>query len=139
MNTYIGSKLVKAMPMTKEAYGHFRGNPPPEDDWEDEPGYLLEDPKGIANTLSYSGLISWMPAMHFESEYINMGDLTGIPDYQQRLLGELAQLQERLSTLLLFTKSDKLYKLNQRNRDLLLEQARVMTQYLFILEDRLKT
>ena len=137
MNTYIGSKLVTAAPMSQGAYSHFRSQPLPESSYAGAAGFLVEDPKGIANTLCYQGEVSWLSALKFESEYLDLGDLREVPAHVQRLHGELAQLQEKLSGLMLFTKSDKFFKLNFKQRELLLEQSRVMTRYVFILEDRI--
>lgn len=137
MNTYIGSKLVTAAPMSQQAYSHFRSQPVPEDAYPHAEGFLVEDPKGKANTLSYKGEMSWIPRLQFEAEYLNLGDLKEVPAHIQRLHAELAQLREKLSGLVLFIKSDAFFKLNQKHRELLLEQTRVMTRYLFILEERI--
>ena len=139
MNTYIGSKLVTAAPMSQQAYSHFRSQPIPEDSWAQAEGFLVEDPKGKANTLCYSGAVSWLPHLQFRAEYLDLGDLKEVPPYLQRLHGELAQLQEKLSGLILFIKSDHFFKLNHKHRELLLEQTRVMTRYVFILEDRIQS
>lgn len=138
MNTYIGSKLVTAVPMSQATYCHFRSQPIPEDSWGHAEGFMVEDPKGKANTMSYTGQMSWMPRLQFESEYLDLGAIRHEAPYRQRLLAELAQLQEKLSGLLLFIKSDAFYKLSFKERELLLEQSRVMTRYVFILEDRIK-
>ena len=137
MNTYIGNRLVRAQPMSQQAYDEYRGawgTPVPGPAKE---GYLVEDPKGDANTLAYRGNVSWIAKRNFEAEFINLGDLTEQVPHAQRLLGELAQLQEKLSGLGLFIKSDHFFKLNYKQRELMLEQSRVMTRYLFILEERL--
>lgn len=137
MNTYIGSKLVTATSMTYIAYSHFRDDPLPEANKPYEEGFLVENPKGPANTLCYQGEVSWLPKLQFAAEYLSLGDIRKMPSQLQRLHGELAQLQEKLSELLLFIKSDKFFKLSFKKRELLLEQSRVMTRYLFILEDRI--
>ena len=138
MNTYIGSKLVTAKPMSLAAYDEYRGSWAKPGLGQPTEGYLVEDPKGTANTLAYKGGISWIPKLNFESEFIDLGNLTETLPHVQRLHGELAQLQEKLSGLILFTKSDHFFKLNHKQRELLLEQSRVMTRYVFILEERMQ-
>ena len=139
MNTYIGNRLIQAKPMSQQVYDEYRGSwakPSLETTAE---GYLLDDPKGSTNTLSYRGNISWLPKLQFEANFINLGPLQDKPPHEQRLFGELAQLQEKLSGLLTFTKSDQFLKLNFKQRDLLQEQSRVMTRYVSILEDRISS
>ena len=137
MNTYIGNRLIQAKPMNQQAYDLYRGSWAKPIEGIAAEGYLLEDPKGTANTLSYRGNVSWLPKLQFEANFINLGSLKDKPPHEQRLFGELAQLQEKLSGLLTFTKSEQFLKLNFKQRDLLQEQSRVMTRYVSILEDRI--
>ena len=139
MHTYIGSRLVLAQPMRQHDYDEYRGSwAVPDPAKQQVEGYLFEDPKGSANTLAYKGHVSWLPKLNFESEFTDLGNLQEIPPHIQRIHGELAQLHEKLSGLLTFTKSDHFFKLNYKQRELMLEQSRVMTRYVFILEDRIK-
>ena len=70
MNTYIGTKLINAEPMTWLEYNLFRG-------WElaqyengrDE-GYLVEYlDGGKPNTLTHKGYVSWSPKEQFDDAY----------------------------------------------------------------------
>lgn len=138
MHTYIGSRIVQAQAMSEQAYDEYRGAwAKPDPTKPVNPGYIFEDPKGSANTLAYKGHVSWLPKCNFESEFTNLGDLSAESPHVQRLHGELAQLHEKLSGLLTFTKSDHFFKLNFKQRELMLEQSRVMTRYIFILEERI--
>ena len=137
MNTYIGNRLIKAQPMTRAGYNAMRGWNLPADENGTDLGYLTEDPKGADNTLAYKGHVSWLPKLNFECEFTDLGDLSAKPPHEQRLHGELAQLHEKLSGLLAFIKSDHFFKLAYKQRELMLEQSRVMTRYVFILEDRI--
>lgn len=139
MNTYIGNRIVQAQPMSHQAYDTYRGSwAVPDLAKQQTPGYLFEDPKGTANTLAYKGHVAWLPKLNFECEFTNLGDLSAKPAHVQRLHGELAQLHEKLSGLLAFTKSDHFFKLDFKQRELMLEQSRVMTRYIFILEERIQ-
>ena len=42
MKTYIGTKLIRALPMTRAAYNEFRGWQLPADENGDDAGYLVE-------------------------------------------------------------------------------------------------
>ena len=137
MNTYIGSKMVNAAPMSQAAYSHFRSQPIPEGVYGCAEGFLIEDPKGPANTLSYKGEMNWLPRLQFEAEYLDLGNLKGQSREIQQIKADLAQLQTKMDQMRLFISSDKFLRHTFRERELMLEQSRVMTRYVFILEDRI--
>lgn len=65
MKKYIGTKLLKAKPMTRGEYNDFRGWIIPPDENPNDTGYLVE----------YSdGYISWSPTKQFEEAYMQIGD-----------------------------------------------------------------
>jgi len=137
MQTYIGSKLVKAIPMTQQAFSAYTSGEHPAYESPDTEGFLLEDPKGSSNHPDHAGQISWMHGSHFRSEFKSIALPDSAPDYLQRLAGELVLLQQKLTDLQIFLKSDKFLKLQFTARDLLQEQARIMSRYITILEERL--
>lgn len=137
MQTYIGSKLVKAIPMTQQAFSTYTSGEHPAYESPDTEGFLLEDPKGSSNHPDHAGQISWMHGSHFRSEFKSIALPDSAPDHLQRLAGELVLLQQKLTDLTLFLKSDKFLKLHFTARDLLQEQARIMSRYITILEERL--
>lgn len=137
MQTYIGSKLVKAIPMTQQAFSTYTSGEHPAYESPDTEGFLLEDPKGSSNHPDHAGQISWMHGSHFRSEFKSIALPDSAPDHLQRLAGELVLLQQKLIDLTLFLKSDKFLKLHFTARDLLQEQARIMSRYITILEERL--
>lgn len=56
MKQFIGTKIIKAMPMTRGEYNKLRGWNIPKDENPDDKGYLVE----------YSdGYISWSPLKQF--------------------------------------------------------------------------
>lgn len=138
MNHFIGTKIVLAKPMTRQEYNDYRGWKLPENENGNDAGYLVEYPEGISNHAEHRGYISWSPKGQFDMAYSDLGNLQKHPSHEQRVIGELSQLDNRLTALQKFSKDDRFLKLPFKIRDLMLEQCRVMTRYLFILEDRVK-
>ena len=60
MERYIGTKILKALPMTRGDYNEQRGWPLPEGEDQDVAGYLVEYEDGYQ---------SWSPATAFEPSY----------------------------------------------------------------------
>lgn len=70
MQTYIGTKIIRAVPMTRQAYNDFRGWALPADENGADAGYLVEyTDGGRANTEAYAGYVSWSPADVFKRAY----------------------------------------------------------------------
>ncbi len=74
MKPYIGTKLVKAAPMTWGDYKRYRGFDLPDDNLsEDLAGYLIEhaaaDDRGLSNHESHKGYISWSLESAFRQDY----------------------------------------------------------------------
>lgn len=70
MKRYIGTKLINAKPMTRQAYNDFRGWTLPADENGADEGYLVEYVDGgKGNTDHYAGYVSWSPADVFERAY----------------------------------------------------------------------
>lgn len=70
MKLYIGTKKVKAEPMTRGEYNKLRGWEVPADEDPTDGGYLVEYVDGgKANHPSYQGYISWSPKDVFERAY----------------------------------------------------------------------
>ena len=75
-STYVGKKIVNAVPMTRAEYNHMRGWDVPADENADDEGYLVEYLDGGApNHRDYNGYISWSPKEQFENAYqdVNAG------------------------------------------------------------------
>lgn len=76
MQTYIGTKIIRAFPMTRLAYNELRGWQLPADENGDDAGYLVEYlDGGQANHPNYSGYISWSPAPVFVEAYCRSGEM----------------------------------------------------------------
>jgi hypothetical protein len=70
MKRYIGTKLINAKPMTRQAYNDFRGWTLPADENGADEGYLVEYiDGGKGNTDHYAGYVSWSPADVFNRAY----------------------------------------------------------------------
>lgn len=74
---YIGTKLIKATAMTRQAYNDFRGWKLPEDENGSDEGYLVEyEDGGMGNTIVYKGYVSWSPKEVFERAYRPISQMT---------------------------------------------------------------
>jgi len=70
MKRFIGTKLINATPMTRQAYNDFRGWILPEDENGGDKGYLVEYVDGgKPNTTQYEGYVSWSPDEVFNNVY----------------------------------------------------------------------
>jgi len=70
MKTYIGTKLIQAWPMTRQAYNDYRQWALPADEDGNDEGYLVEYMDGgKANDSRHAGYISWSPAAQFDNAY----------------------------------------------------------------------
>ena len=77
MLRYVGTKVVKAAPMTRKEYNDLRGWTVPEDENPNDDGYLVEYlDGGKANHADYTGYISWSPKDVFERAYRAISQLT---------------------------------------------------------------
>ena len=77
MNHYIGTKLVRAEPMTRQAYNDFRGWALPADEDGSDEGYLVEYlDGGKPNVPTHIGYVSWSPKEQFDAAYREVSGLT---------------------------------------------------------------
>jgi hypothetical protein len=77
MAVYIGTKLIKAVPMTRGEYNSYRGWTVPAGENPQDTGCLVEYVDGgKSNDPRHAGYISWSPRDVFEKAYRKMGLLT---------------------------------------------------------------
>lgn len=70
MITYIGTKIINAVPMNRLDYNILRGWTLPADENGSDEGYLVEYlDGGKANVPGYAGYVSWSPKDVFERAY----------------------------------------------------------------------
>ena len=67
MKQYIGTKIIKAKPMTRGEYNNFRGWKIPENENPNDKGYLVQYPDNY---------ISWSPEKQFEEAYRECNNMT---------------------------------------------------------------
>lgn len=109
---YYGSKIVTAW----------------EAEHDGQPGY------GVKYADGYT---SWSPKATFEDSYIPMGNSDSLPGWQERIVAELVQLNDRIKKLKTYLANpEALAKLDGIAIDLLQEQYDTMLQYLDILRLR---
>ena len=67
---FIGTKQLRAQPMTRGEYNEFRGWTVPADENPADEGYIVEYlDGGKPNTSQFAGYISWSPKEQFERAY----------------------------------------------------------------------
>ena len=77
MQTYIGTKLIRARSMDRLAYNQLRGWTLPADENPTDPGFLVEYiDGGKPNHADFTGYISWSPAEQFNNAYRPVTALT---------------------------------------------------------------
>lgn len=70
MKQVIGTKLILAEPMTRQAYNDLRGWELPSDEDGNDEGYLVEYPDSPnRNVEGHTGYVSWSPKAEFERAY----------------------------------------------------------------------
>lgn len=70
MKEYIGTKLICATPMSRQAYNEYRGWTLPADENGADDGYLVEYVDGgKPNHPKHDGYISWSPKAQFDAAY----------------------------------------------------------------------
>ncbi len=75
---YIGTKVIFALPMTRQAYNDYRGWKLPDDEQHlaHEDGYLVEYADGgESNHPAHDGYISWSPKSVFTNAYRASGEM----------------------------------------------------------------
>ena len=123
MKTYIGTKIVKAMPM-KYIEANSNGAIPEMNEclYNVNPdGYYIED----------CGKRYWMNSISFEKEY------KIAETFIDRLCIEYQELMERAEKCNDFLASDKVKELDRTSQSLLSVQSGLMYQYGFVLGDRM--
>ena len=113
MQSYIGTKQVSACAKEKDG----------------QPGYEVQ---------YADGYVSWSPKDVFEAAYLPIGKISHLAPHEQRLIGEAAQLNDRVQKLKAFTASEIFAALPKEDRMLMLFQHQSMINYLEALATRLE-
>lgn len=111
---YIATKIVQAWPQEKVSTA----------------GYAIKYPDGYT---------SWCPKEEFEKHNIPLGILDNLPEFHQRLIGELAELKDRKVKLLAALQNPIIADtVGTRMFSLMEEQWETMHHLQVILEARLE-
>lgn len=135
--TYVGTKVVHAIPMTKGEYNKLRKWEVPPGENPEEKGYLVQyTDGGPTNVYGFDGYISWTPENVFERAY-NPGLRAQKTTYVDRLKQEETLLNERLQKLNQFIGTALFNALPDDDRRDLQMQRLAMTDYSAILRRRM--
>lgn len=134
MQKYIGTKELKAQPMSLGEYNQYRGWDLPANEDAHAPGYLVEYlDGGKANDTRHEGYISWSPQEVFEKHY-RLAE-----SFKDRVIIEALDLEEKIEKLKKFIDTPSFFReLTERNQELLKEQHKAMEMYFNILQTRLE-
>lgn len=128
MKTYIGTKIIKAEPMSHEDWLRSQ------EKWSEG-----QETAGDGYMVSYpDGYISWSPKKVFEDAYLDMGDVDGMPPHQQRVVGEYTELKDKSSKLSAFILDNPIFlTLSEGEQSRLRKQNELMAQYCDVLSERI--
>lgn len=135
--TYVGTKVVRALPMTRLAYNDLRGWNVPGDENGADHGYLVEYTDGGAkNVEGFAGYISWSPKDVFDRAY-GHGTNVAPTTYADRLRTEYYGLSEKATKLSSFLGSSFYLTLPTEDQHDLQAQYAHMYGYKLVLEKRI--
>lgn len=139
MKTYIGTKIINAKPMNRDDYNEYRNWDLPDDENGADEGYLVEyTDGGKSNDSRHAGYISWSPKEQFEAAYLPIGDVSGLPAHQQRVIAEKAELDAKRTKLNGFYSTTLFHELPESEQSRLLSQGVAMRTYSEILGARIE-
>lgn len=132
MKTYIGTKQINAVEMTRLAYNTLRGWEVPLDENPADKGYLVEYPDSPnANHPDYKGYISWSPENVFKGSY----KIAETPEDKLRI--EWNELGEKIMELDKLNMQEENSDIDEFEKSLLRVQAGTMFAYYQCLTERL--
>lgn len=138
MKTYIGTKMINAQPMMRGAYNDYRNWSAPEGEDQAVSGYLVEYlDGGKPNDSRHAGYISWSPSEQFDAAYVEIGDVSGMPAHQQRVVAEKAELDNRRFKLAGFIGTPLYFSLSKDEQLRMSNQKMVMADYSQVLGERI--
>jgi len=141
MQAYLGTKLIKAQPLTRLEYNLLRGWDLPADENGSDAGFLVEYVDGgKANHPNYAGYISWSPADVFARAYQAItlpANYAALAPHQQRVALEKAELDDRQAKLGAFVGGNFFVTLPEAERARLRKQHRIMSELSEILRERI--
>ena len=140
VQTYVGTKVIYAGPMTRLAYCELRGWEVPENENGDDDGFLVQYVDGgVPNLDGFTGYVSWSPKDVFEKAYSRPTGNTPpkTEGWMERLKAEFYQLEDRREKLGKFFSTDTFNLLPKDDQYLLRQQYECMNGYSNILKMRI--
>lgn len=135
--TYIGTKVVRGVPMSYRTFLEATGLRDNERTPYDAAGYLVEYTDGGApNVEGFAGYISWSPKDVFEKAY-TVGAEPRKTTFIDRMKAEVEELGGRLTKLKVFLQTPEYEALPDIERRELLKQSGGMEEYHWYLQRRL--
>ena len=136
--TYVGTKVVHAVPMTRGQYNTLQGWILPLGQDPEDQGYLIQYADGGApNHKDFTGYISWSPKDVFEKAYATGVSLKST-SHVERMVTELAELTDKAEKLSIFAETSRFMMLPLIEQQDLHEQLHAMTIYQNVLCRRLE-
>jgi hypothetical protein len=135
--TYIGTKTIRAVAMTRGGYNDYRGWSQPANECSDDNGYLTETVGAEANVPGHAGYVSWSPRDVFEKSY-DVGLRLRTLTHTDRMVVERNDLHDKYTRGAAFSKSPSFMNLTNEARMDLLDQLRAMHDYLIVLNRRIE-
>lgn len=135
--TYLGTKVIHAVPMDRLAYNQLRGWELPADENGEDLGYLVQYADGGSpNVPGFSGYVSWSPRDVFERTY-DVGIRQTPSTFLDRMRTERDDLHADFVKLQTFLASAAIEKIPAIERIDLQDQAVHMHNYLSVLIRRI--
>ena len=132
MQTYIGTKTIRAMQMKRGEYNKLRGWEIPSDENPEDDGYLVEYlDGGKQNHPDFTGYISWSPKDVFERAY------KVAETFLDRMKIESEDLDSKLKNLSEFLLSDRVKELPETYIAEMHLQKTAMQEYYDVLNRRI--
>jgi hypothetical protein len=136
--TYVGTKVVRAVPMSLGTYNELRGWTIPENEDPETPGYLVEyTDGGKPNVEGFDGYVSWSPQDVFERAY-TVGHEPKPTTFIDRLRAEIDHEQGKFEKLLAFLTTDTFRDLPAADQRDLVVQKSCMEELVWLLRKRLR-
>lgn len=135
--TYLGTKVIHAVPMDRLAYNQLRGWELPADENGEDLGYLVQYADGGSpNVPGFDGYVSWSPRDVFERAY-DVGIRQTPSTFLDRMRTERDDLHADFVKLQTFLASAAIEKIPAIERIDLHDQAVHMHNYLSVLNRRI--
>lgn len=136
--TYVGTKVIHAVAMTRLDYNILRGWELPADENGEDNGYLVQYADGgKPNVAGFDGYVSWSPADVFARAY-DVGVRKEPSTFISRMRDEFDELSDRYHKLDSFVTGPNFSKLPDIEQEDLTVQRGAMHEYLQVLSRRIE-